>query len=469
MDSIKKISFPKLRKGVKLKKFDEYVLIYNFKYAQHMLIHPSHALILSLCNGFYSTYEIASIARETYHFSIEQSINFTNNVLKRYEPFIEILCRSDSICIMQYNPLDFIYNIDEDVLLSGITKPLSVPIGVNIILSYHCNFKCRYCYQNVANNIKTKISLEKCKELIREAASWGVAYFGLTGGEPTIYPGWESLIEDILRYGMSPVITTNGSIIGTNELIAERLSSAGLSEITVSLDASNPHLHHHITRSRNSFSRVIQAIRYLVKVGIRVTVKYLLTPINIDDLGNCIDFIVGLGVSEIGITLMEPGATGSCANSLPRITQNEYSNAVKIIKEKSSLYDDTCLIHPPKDPGYRWGDNDWYPCGGLYTGMTISPSGIVSICEKLSEVKQFSYGNVYAQSLKDIWNSSAFDELRHRTADKSCIDSDCICCKNIYKCRTSCYVDSMAVNGNYFTKHPKCGGPFLEPDLKRNL
>ena len=41
-------------------------------------------------------------------------------------------------------------------------------------------------------------------EIIDEAADWGVVFFGLTGGEPTIFKGWLEVVERVLERGMVP-------------------------------------------------------------------------------------------------------------------------------------------------------------------------------------------------------------------------------------------------------------------------
>jgi len=452
--------FPRLRPLVLLKRFDEYVVVYDSKYSSLDLIHPSHALLLSLCTGSCSLEQITYLVRETYELSSGEANEFVNAQLRRSRHFLEILDEPEPIDLPRYEPREFLYNIDEAQLAVNRGRPLPVPLGISLTLTLTCNFRCRYCYQNVSTDKQGRLDLTKCLELVREAADWGVTFFGITGGEPTLFKGWMTVLEQIISQGMSPLLTTNGTVIGTKQSIAQHLHAIGLRQIVVSLDASNPQLHHHITNSRNSFAKVVNAIRSLIDAGIRVAVKYVLTPLNIADLEDFLDFVIELGVSEVGISYMEAGAQGSHANLLPNLTQEQLDAARKLVLAKRGTCQGVCEIHPPRDAACTWGHSGWYPCGGLYAGMSIFPSGRVAICDKLGDVDLFTYGNVFEQSLHEIWNGDAFRELRARTVDKSRIDPDCANCSKLNLCRTGCPVDSMKAFGDYFAKHPNCGGPF---------
>lgn len=451
--------YPQLRERVQLKRFDDYVLVYDFNIALNDFIHPSQAVFLSLCTGAYTIQQLEYLIGETYQLSPEESKELIDTYMKKSSPFIDLLTEPCSHEYVRYNAKHFFYK-STDYLHNDKYLPIPIPIGININLSFLCNFRCRYCYQIILNKNNGKLDLNKCLMLIREAAEWGVAYVGITGGEPTLFDGWMILLEEILGLGMNPVITTNGVIIGSRPDITAHLKAIGIKEITVSLDASTPELHHYITRSYNTFSKVIDAITYLVNSGIRVLVKCVLTRDNMEDIENLIDFLVKLGVSEIGISHCEAGASGSEANLISPLSSNEIATVCEKVEMKRRQYSGICNIHPPRNALQMLDSNSWYPCGGLYTGMSILPSGKVSICDKLGEDTPFIYGDVYKNSLKEIWEGDDFKRLRIQTEDVRIIDTDCSKCSKLKACRTSCFVDSVQLKGNYFAKNPRCGGPF---------
>lgn len=453
-------NYPLLRREVNLKRVDNYALVYDRNPSLHDIIHPSHALILSLCNGIYSLEHIAYLVGETYRLPQKEADDLVDKVLQKFDLFLRFLNEPDKNGSIRYDPQEFICNVSDKIPLNKHSQPIPVPIGINVTLTLACNFQCRYCYQKVASSSQGKLNLSKCLELAQEAAEWGVAYMGMTGGEPTLFKGWITLLERILSLGLSPILTTNGTVIGTDRSIAQHLKSIGLEYLTVSLDASKPELHHYITNSQNSFDRVVNAIKYLIEADIRVSVKHVLTVFNIGCIEDFLDFMVDLGVSEVGVSYMEAGAPGSNANLIPNLTSPQLKEARRIIQAKRDVYREICEIQPPRDGACQWGETDWYPCGGMFIGMSVFPSGKVGICDKLGEVDLFTYGNVFQHTLKELWESSSLQGLRDMTIDKSCIDKECKGCSKLNMCRTGCFVDSMKASGDYFKKHPNCSGPF---------
>ena len=451
--------YPQLKDRVHLKKYDSYVLVYDFKSSLNDFIHPSQAAFLALCSGAFSTQQLEYLIGKTYGLKPEESTKLVSNYISQSVIFLDLLDKPDLNPSMRYDAKQFFYNVDDQTFGENKDQLIPVPIGININLSFKCNFKCRYCYQKVLHHDNEMLDPKTSLRLIREAADWGVAYVGLTGGEPTLYDGWMVLLEEIIRLKMNPVITTNGVVIGSRPDIAMHLKSIGIKEITLSLDASTPKLHHYITCSNNTFSKVIDAISLLIDSGIRVIVKCVLTRSNMHDIENLIDLVAKLGVSEIGISRCELGATGSDANLMSPLSPEEIEIVSEKVKAKSEQYCGICDIHPPRNL-CRWNDHDWYPCGGLYTGLVILPSGKVSVCDKLGEDTPFIYGDVFKNSLKEIWNSSDFKKIRDNASDICIVDPDCVQCSKLKICRTSCFIDSMDASGNYFAKHPLCNGPF---------
>jgi radical SAM protein with 4Fe4S-binding SPASM domain len=450
---------PQLRDGVKFKKNEAYVLIYDFRMALHDLIHPSHAFVLSLCTGEYSFDQIKFLVKETYQLTQEESTEFVDSILLRNQRFLSKTPWVGKTRDVP-DPRHFLYKIDDNEHEPRLGKQLKTPLGVNFSLSMRCNFRCKYCYQLTTPDHSAALDYQRTLDLIEEAADWGVVYVGITGGEPTIYPGWINLLKSVIRHDMTPIFTTNGKIIGMRQGLADELCEFGLKEITVSLDTQIPEIHHAMTQTSNSFPHVVEGIRSLVKTGIRTSVKCVLTADNIHCMEGFIDFVVDLGVKEIGITSMQFGAPGSNANSAEGIKSNQYDQVVEIVSRKKNQYADICEIHPPRDASCQWSQDGWYPCGGLFTGMSIFPSGDVSVCDKLGTVEEFIYGNVYEAGLRQIWEGERFQLLRDHAVDPNFIDADCMGCEKLPICRTSCFVDSYIKLGNYFAKHPNCNGPF---------
>lgn len=450
--------FPRLKPAIKFKKRTDCVIIYGKHPSQLLAIHPSEAFVFNFCTGKYSIQDITYLYGETYNLSRESAIENVQEILTTKKLFVDFYETPSGSLNYFHKPEIFLFKLNEREV-EKISNSFFLA-GINLSLTLTCNFNCKYCYQSLSlDKSQERLTLQKCLSLVEQASELGMIHFGLTGGEPTLFKEWIALIESVIQHDMLPTFTSNGVIIGSNPTIAEKLSSCGLEDITISLDASTPDLHHYITNSSNTFNTVLNAIRYLLDNGIRVSVKCVLSSLNITDLGDFIDFIAGMGVHEVGITSMEGGASGAGANYVPKISKQQYSDVLKIIKEKGREYKDSCTIHPPSHSSCLWNENDWFPCGGLTTGMSIFPNGDVTICDKLFGVEEFTYGNIFDDTLLDIWNGKSLQAIRDVAINKDVVGSDCAKCSKLVKCKTSCFVDSFNEFGNYYMKHPKCRGP----------
>ncbi|WP_105375047.1 radical SAM/SPASM domain-containing protein [Neorhizobium huautlense] len=449
---------PHLETSVRLKPMSGYALVYGRHPSQIRIIDPSHAFFLSLCGGTLLSTDIAHVYGHTFGLSEGDAKSQVEQLLSLYRVFLTFESRPPSE--KRFDPKKFLYPANPSIVESAALGKWPVPAGVNLNLTFKCNFNCSYCYQNRLQESDQRWNLRKCLELVDEAADWGVVFLGLTGGEPTMFRGWLELLERVLKLGMIPTITSNGTVIGTDPSIARRLAAAGMQEMTISLDASTPRLHDEVTRSHGHFPKVVNAIRFLQAAGIRVIVKSVLTPATQHTIEDLIDFLVEAGVAEIGISHMEKGAIRAAANDAPNVTAEEAVHVRELVRRKREEHAQACVVHLPKDAGKRWQDNEWYPCGGINMGMSVFPSGGVSVCDKMHGVKEFTYGNVFEAGLEAIWHGDAFAALRARTVDEKVVAPECARCQKLHQCRTSCFVDSFAVTSSYYDIHPSCGGPF---------
>ena len=122
---------------------------------------------------------------------------------------------------------------------------LNRPIrDLRISVTDRCNFRCTYCmpkeiygahYQFMRRD--ELLSFEELLRVVRVFAELGVLKVRITGGEPLARQNVEVLIKMIAQIkGISDIsLTTNASLLTADK--TQRLKEAGLSRLTVSLDA----------------------------------------------------------------------------------------------------------------------------------------------------------------------------------------------------------------------------------------
>ena len=98
-----------------------------------------------------------------------------------------------------------------------------------------------------------------------------------TGGEPTLRPD----LEDLVRYvhnrfpGTPFKLLTNGRMFSYRDY-TERIVSAGVDNVEVSLCGPSPAVHDAVTRTPGSFIQSLEGIRNLVSAGVNTNVRYVL-------------------------------------------------------------------------------------------------------------------------------------------------------------------------------------------------
>ena len=88
---------------------------------------------------------------------------------------------------------------------------LSSPIEVSIYPSSFCQLNCKFCYFSTKrNNYKNFISINKWLKLIDELKNNSVIYLSILGGEPTLYPHIDEILQYVDKIKFKTTITTNG-------------------------------------------------------------------------------------------------------------------------------------------------------------------------------------------------------------------------------------------------------------------
>ncbi len=135
-----------------------------------------------------------------------------------------------------------------------------------------CNYRCVYCRTGNDGAQFTELPIADYARILRVFVSLGIEKVRLTGGEPLLRQGLLELIRETAR--MQPAftdapldiaMTTNGHLLAP---MARELKQAGLTRITVSMDAVDPETFTRITRVPGSFERVRDGIRAAQDAGL---------------------------------------------------------------------------------------------------------------------------------------------------------------------------------------------------------
>jgi cyclic pyranopterin phosphate synthase len=130
------------------------------------------------------------------------------------------------------------------VKISPVLDTRSRPLrDLRVSVTDRCNFRCTYCMpkevfgRDFAFLPRSELlTFEEVTRLARAFVRQGVSKVRLTGGEPLLRHNLETLVAMLAQIeGITDIaLTTNGSALAAS---AEKLRNAGLTRVTVSLDA----------------------------------------------------------------------------------------------------------------------------------------------------------------------------------------------------------------------------------------
>lgn len=134
---------------------------------------------------------------------------------------------------------------------------------VRISLTDRCNFRCIYCMEPDTPVLHgdAALSAQQTGALCRVLHRLHVRTVRLTGGEPSLRSDLEDVIAAVAGVGIPDVaMTTNGHLSTRQRLQAWR--RAGLSRVTVSLDAVDDDVFTRLSRSGSTPARIIGHIAW---------------------------------------------------------------------------------------------------------------------------------------------------------------------------------------------------------------
>ena len=142
---------------------------------------------------------------------------------------------------------------------------------LRISITDRCNYKCVYCRSGSDGPQFPEMPIADYLRMVRVFVGLGITKVRLTGGEPLLR---RSLVEMVRELGqmktltgapLDIAITTNGHLLAE---LAQPLADAGLTRVTVSMDAVDEKRFARITRVPNAYERVLAGIRAAQRAGL---------------------------------------------------------------------------------------------------------------------------------------------------------------------------------------------------------
>jgi cyclic pyranopterin phosphate synthase len=159
-------------------------------------------------------------------------------------------------------------------VLDAFERPLR---DLRISVTDRCNFRCTYCMPKEVFghdyrflDRRELLSFEEIERVARVAVGLGIEKLRLTGGEPLLRRDLERLVAMLAELDVDLTLTTNAALLPRK---AQALRDAGLTRITVSLDAMDDAVFRAMNDVDFPVGRVLEGIEAARAAGLPVKVN----------------------------------------------------------------------------------------------------------------------------------------------------------------------------------------------------
>lgn len=322
-----------------------------------------------------------------------------------------------------------------------------IPAQVDIDLTNICNQDCFYC--NSAVHRSTRPVQKNYKEyiaLLDKLASWRshtpksfgtlhtITYPG--GGEPTLLPGYEKVLEHTIDLGFLTSLTTNGTKL--DRMIADMpvKKIQRLAWIGVDIDAATEEKYERIRRSltnKSLFDKVISNARELIDMGATVDLKALINQHN-SDIESISELIVLTKTINARQLYLRPAILNGIAY--------DFTPLINDIKELANQYGVTVKLNLTKSLV-----RNYVRCHQMYQFPVFCADGEIYTCCDNKGNSAFSLGHWDSGDFRDLWLSQRHHEIYNSVNTKLCAQ----CRPNLHNIKIQNILDNPALLEGLYT------------------
>jgi MoaA/NifB/PqqE/SkfB family radical SAM enzyme len=301
-------------------------------------------------------------------------------------------------------------------------------LGVELLPTYKCNQRCKYCYPRDSIPQENEISIEDVKIIIDQVnrpllRPFRLPYFGVIGGEVFLRKDMIDILKLISDTNFCGV-STNGTML--NEEMLKELCKTKLHAIIFSLDGLKDT--NDLIRGKGVYEKVTNDIKFLMEQKHRpkIIVNTVIAPENVDEIPEM--------AKALKIDKLQLGALTSLDH---RYTDKKkvvriQIDSDKIMKLRSinnlrNIKNFTFMPHCSHKEIIEWysgafNPKKWY-CDYPSRILRVDPYGNVVPCFNIK------MGNIRDSSIKEIWNSKKFNDFRKHL--KEGLFPECAMCSDL--------------------------------------
>ena len=302
---------------------------------------------------------------------------------------------------------------------------------LGLALTRHCNLRCPHCIRDDVTEVRS-IPLELILGVLDDARDlFGDVTCSFTGGEPTLHPRWDDMIDALRARGVAYKMVTNGWHMRRIMPSIDRHPPAG---VRVSLSGGTEDVHDE-ERGRGSFKRVQLAVALLTSRQVPTGLSMVIDKRDRHQIRAAADLAESLGCNWISFILPQPvPASAERSTDLQPEAWIPIRREIEELAQESGRRTSISMDYGAPTEGIE------RTCDSMaLKRIYVDPDGRLSLCCQLSDYgfnTNDVVGDLHHTSLKEMYPQylAAMDDLRLRAAppaeeDRTVLDSfPCLRC-----------------------------------------
>ncbi len=357
-----------------------------------------------------------------YHLSVKRA----GKDYAQFVGFIQELIRPGGVCP--------IHELEIETTLPFSARP-SAPYRMDLALTYRCNNDCAHCY-NVRPRNYPELDTSQWLLIIDRLWELGIPHIVFTGGEPTLRNDLPELIARAESNGQITGLNTNARRLQDARYV-EKLVSAGLDHVQVTLESHDPVIHDRMVCSQGAWTQTVAGLHNVLQTRLYVMTNTTLLAHNHITLEQTLDFLAELGVPTIGLNALIYSGRGQTVGT--GLAERDLAPLLTLARRKTENHGQRLIWYTPTE--YCHFDPVELELGvkgctaALYN-MCIESDGKVIPCQSYYE----PLGNLLSDPWETIWNHETSIRLR----DRRDIQSKCLGCALLPECGGGCPLAARA-------------------------
>lgn len=262
-------------------------------------------------------------------------------------------------------------------VFSARIEKLRIPFSGSLELTHRCNLNCVHCYLGPRDERQIHKAREmgtaRVLSLLDEMTAAGCLNLLITGGEPLLREDFAEIYRHARGNGLLVTVFTNGTMI-TDDIL-QLFRELPPVEVEISIYGASAATCESMTGVRGSYESCLRGIQDLLRNGIRLNLKTVLTTLNSHEF-----YAMENMAKEFGVKFRFDAALSPCINGNSGPLSLRISPEDAIEKEMA----DPLRVE-------RWGKyydafkditlgNNLYGCNSGITVFHLDPFGVLMPC-----------------------------------------------------------------------------------------